>query len=497
MSKRTAISHIRTFNFRLIYKLLGSLLMWLSAAMILPCAVSLVCHDGSQFELSISMLLMLAAGLFLHNIAGRGAAYELHEKESFWLTSLMWILIPLLGAMPFALSGSVNNFVDALFESVSGFTTTGSSILTNLDEVPRGVIVWRSMTQWVGGLGLIMFIIAMQRRLHVGGTHLYGAEFSGTIQRKLNPHMTTSVSLMWRVYIAMTIGLLAILLLTGNGFLNAFCITMSAVSSGGFLPSSAGLSDFSTLSLGVLTVFMLFSGINIALLYKLFTGHFADMWHDEELRLYLILYVCGASAISVSMYSAGITLPSAIGRTCFHVASTISTCGLVLPADTSMPTWPLLAAIITLLFIVLGASAGSTGGGLKLKRVMILFRYVQNYLLSMVHPRAVAKVKIDGRVISNEYINKVFAFVFLYMAFAAGGTLLLTAGGQPLASSICLALANLSNLGPTPLIHIADPTFCYAALPTLSKCGLIVLMLVGRIEIFALIAIFSPAYWKR
>lgn len=489
-----SMKHIRKFNFRLIAHLAGMLMVVMASAMLLPIIASIYYGDGEQFDLILSSALMMAIGLFFRNILGRGASYELHEKESFWIVAISWITVPLTGSIPYLLTGTLKSFTDAAFESFSGFTTTGASVLCQLNTVPRGLLVWRSLTQWIGGLGLIMFVIALLRKLNVGSAQLYDAEFSGTVQRKLHPRISTSVTFMWLVYLGMTLTLFLLLILSGNEFLIAFNTALSVVSTGGFQISDAGIEGLSATSMWFVTIFMFFSGVNIALLFRFITGHGRDLFRSEEFRLYLLVFLISFLLSSLSFILRGNPVKESLGFSAFHLASTISTCGLTI---TPPQHWPLLVSAITFILIIVGAMSGSTGGGLKLKRIMLLIRYVRNYFIRMIHPNVVFTVRIDKHIISDEYINKIFAFVFMYIFFIVGGAFILTLCGLTIPQAVCMAAANISNLGPTPLLGEVGAHLSYVTLPIAAKWTLMVLMLVGRVEIFAIMAIVSPAYWRR
>ncbi|MCQ2278060.1 MAG: TrkH family potassium uptake protein [Bacteroidales bacterium] len=487
------LRHIRRFNFRLVARLLGLMLIIMGLSMAFPILVSILYQDGSQYDLTISALLILMVGLLMRNFIGRNCNYELHEKESFWITSVVWIFVPLMGALPFLFTGSLSTFTDACFESFSGFTTTGSSVLSDLERVPKGLLLWRGMTQWIGGLGLILFLIALFRKLSVGSTQLYDAEFSGTVQRKLHPRISTSVQLMWMIYVGMTLLLWGLLMMSGIDFFDSVCTTLATVSTGGFMVHDNGVSSFPQSALVCLTLFMFLSGVNIAIIYRLVAGKPKEMWHNEEFRVYLVVFFIAVVSLSVAFYVQENGLLASINYAFFHVASTISTCGLSIPSPNN---WPRIASAITFVLIIIGASAGSTGGALKIKRVMILVKYVRNYFTRMLHPHAVFSVTIDDTRISDDYINKIFGFVFMYVMFIVGGGFVLTICGLDIPTAVCVSAANIANLGPSPLIDVLGANFDYVTLVPLAKWTLIVLMLVGRIEIFAIIALFSPAYWR-
>ncbi len=470
------------------------LLLVMALAMALPVVVSLHYGDGAQYALGFSAFMLLAIGLLLRNIVGRNASYGLRERESFWITAVAWLVVPLAGALPYLFTGVLGTFTDAAFESVSGFTTTGSSVIANPAVIPQGMLMWRSITQWIGGLGLILFVVAFLKRLNQGSLQLYAAEFSGTQQRKLHPHIAKSVSRMWRIYTLITLILIALLILAGNGVLDSFCLALSTVSTGGFMTTQFGMSGYSDLTLSILTVFMFLSGVNVALLYNLFTFRWRQLRLNHEFALYVGIFLFAALSCTVAFGMVGNPWLESVQYSFFHIASTVSTCGFYTnPPD----VWPFWVSVVTFLLILTGASAGSTGGGLKLRRLMTLSIYLRNYLTRMVHPNVVFTVKIDHKVVPGEYVNKIFGFVFLYICFIIGGAFVLTFSGSSIADAFCLAAANISNLGPSPLINSLGASLDYAALPDLAKWTLMVLMLAGRLEIFALLAIVSPAYWKR
>lgn len=472
------------------------LLIYLSIGMLLPVAISLYAADGAQFSLAASAMIILTVGLLLRNILGRHAEYDIRERESIWMTVIIWLVVPLCGTLPYLFTNN-NTFADALFESFSGFTTTGSSVLVHPEDLPAGLLVYRAMTQWVGGLGLLLFVVATLRKLGVSAGSLYNAEFSGTQQRKLHPRLARSVSRMWRVYIIITLAMIVLLLVQGASLVDSVALAFSTVSTGGFVTHSTGVAHLGTGVMIVIVVFMFLSGINVALLYRFFTLRWrrpVPLWRDEELRVYLSVFLVSVAACAVSFLSEGNDYRQALPYSVFHIASTMSTTGFYLP---SLPRPALLVSVLTFVLIVVGASAGSTGGGLKLRRIIILAKYIANYFTRMMHPNAVFRVKVNGEVVDDGYIRKVFAFVFLYIAFIVAGAFVLTLCGTSIPEAVCMAAANVSNLGPSPLINNLGGSLDYALLPVAGKLTLVVLMLAGRLEIFALVAVFSPSYWRK
>ena len=486
---------MRKLNYRLVARLAGLLTLTMAGGMVLPVAVSFYYGDGAQYALIFAALLMTAVGLFLRNLVGRHATYDLRERESFWITSVVWITVPLCGALPYLMTGTLGSFTDAAFESVSGFTTTGSSVIVHPEAIPQSVLMWRSMTQWIGGLGLILLVVALLRRLSGGSLKLYAAEFSGTQQKKLHPHIAKSVMRMWFIYSLITVVLITLLALAGNGWLDSVCLALCTVSTGGFMTAQYGLAGYSELTLNILTVFMFLSGVNVALLYNLFTLKWRRFKLNHEFVLYAVIFLLAALScyVAFSIANGDFTIKN-LEFSLFHIASTVSTCGFYTEGPV---VWPFWASVVTFVLILSGACAGSTGGGIKLRRLMVLFLYMRNYMTRMVHPHVVFTIKIDHKVVPGDYVNKIFGFLFLYICFIIGGAFLLTMSGSSIADAFCLASANISNLGPSPLINSLGANLEYASLPLLSKWTLMGLMLAGRLEIFALLAIVSPAYWRR
>ena len=461
--------------------------------MLMPLAVSVYERDGMQFALAVSEMLMLMAGLFLRNIAGGKASYELREDESYWLTAAAWIVLPLFGTLPYLFTGVTPSFIDAVFESFSGFTTTGSSVILVPEKLPPSMLTYRALTQWVGGLGLLLFVVALLRRLGLGAGSLYEAEFSGTQQRKLHPRLAHSVTRMWTIYGLLTVTMMCVLWFQGVGLVDAFCTACSTVSTGGFVTHAGGITALGHGATVTVTVFMFLSGVNVALLYRIFTLKWRHLWRDEELRTYTVLFVVSVAVCTAAFATEGEALKKAAAFSVFHIASTMSTCGFYTPVPAH---WSFVVSVLTFLLIVTGASAGSTGGGIKLRRIMIMVQYVANYFTRMIHPNAVRQVKVNGEIVESGYINKVFAFVFLYIIFIVGGGFVLTMAGSSIPDALCMAAANISNLGPSPLINAMGGNLDYALLPPIAKGTLTLLMVAGRVELFAILAVVSPAYWR-
>lgn len=484
--------HTRIFNGKLVARLLGVMLLVMAGFMVFPAILSFCYNDGALHGFLQSIATMIILGVFFRNIVGRSASYEFHEKESFWITGVVWIVVPIVCALPYWLTGVLPHFIDAVFESFSGFTSTGSTIIRHLDRVPKSVLVWRSLTQWIGGMGFIMLAIAFFRKLKVGTLHLYSAEFSGTIQQKIHPRISTTVSRMWYVYVVFTVLMFVVLMLLGNDFVDSVCLSFSTISTGGFSPRPDSITSFSEYTQLAVTVFMFLAGTNISLLYYLLLCRPRMIWKSEEFRTYLFVILVASVLLTLMLFGQGVDVGKSAEYSLFQVVSTISTSGYYI----SMPQgWMKVIPLFLFMLMFFGACSGSTGGGIKMARIMILFKYVRNQFVIMLHPRAVAPVKIDGKVIKMDYINKIFAFLFMYFIFMVSGAFVLMCCGFGLADSMAVVSANIANIGP--VIDTMGASWCYADFPLAAKVTIIVEMLMGRLEIFAIIAIFSPSYWRR
>lgn len=484
----------RKINHKLIARTIGVLMMIIAASTLFPLGVSLATDDGAFAGLLGSSILTASLGMLFFFGIGRNASYKICERDSFWATGLVWLSVPIIGALPYLFSGEIDRFTDALFESVSGFSTTGSSIIPHPEKLPPSILLWRSMTQWFGGLGLILLIVMLMKRLNTGSSMLYNAEFSGGMQKKLHPHMSTSVRLMWITYCFFTIVLMALLIACGNRKIDSICLALSTVSTGGFMPDRGGLNIYNSQTLSVLGIAMFLAGLNIALLYKILFLKWKTLQKNEEARIYIITFLFAATIATLSLLFCGNGFSESAGFALLHISSTLSTCGFVYDQPANSSRW---VSVITFCLILAGACTGSTGGGVKLKRLIIIFKYVQNYLIAMIHPAVVTVVTIDNERVQQNYINKIFAFVFMYIMLLLGGAFMLTLCDISIHDSLCIAEANLSNIGPSMLINNMGAGVDYTLLPDLGKWTLMGLMLAGRLEIFALLAIFSPQYWKQ
>jgi len=481
-------------RWRYIYNVVGVLTFFFGLTMIFPIIVSLIYGDHSLTPLIESMLATLAFGLILHLINRRSRIEVISQREGMAIVSMGWISVSLFGALPFFLNGTLIAFTDAFFESVSGFTTTGASVLTNIEIVPQSILFWRSFIQWLGGMGIIVLSLAILPFLGVGGMQLYKAEVPTPVPDKLKPRIRDTAMLLWKVYSLMSLLQVVFLIFGGMSLFDALCHTFTTMPTGGFSTKNASIAHYNNLYVDiVIIVFMILAGINFSLHYQVLRGKPLAFWRDSECRFFLISTLLFMILVSFNIYRNPYEgIGDAFRYGSFQVASIVTTTGFT---TVDYEKWPVFSQFILLILMFLGASAGSTGGGVKSLRVMLFFKYCGRELFYLVHPRAVTHVKIGGKVVPEDVIRSVMGFLGLYVGIFVVSSLLLSALGVDLVTSIGATAATLGNVGPG--LGLVGPIDNYANIPYLGKWLLSWCMLLGRLEIYTLIIFFAPAFWRK
>lgn len=461
--------------------------------MIFSMVVSILYKEYSTVRSFLySASICFAIGLLLRNIIGRKVRESLHRKEGFLIVGLVWIIVPLAGSLPFMLDGVLPSFVNAFFESMSGFTSTGATVIKQLEETPKGILFWRSLSQWIGGGGLILFTITILKSLKEDRQHLYVAELTGPLKPKIHPKITETSRRFWYVYILMTIAAFLLLLPGDMTVFESICHAMGTVSTGGFSTRNEGLASFSNYSQYVVMIFMFLAGISFALLFFFLTGKLGKLWKDEQFRWYLRLSVLFIVAIFIGLkFHFKNDMEFAFRTAAFTVSSIISTTGYVIYRNVEFGIF----IPITLFFLMLiGGCSGSTSGGIKISRILILFKYIFSQFKKQSHPQAVIPIKNNGIIMKQDVINTVFAFFFMYLLFIITGGLILSISGESIRDSLSMSASAMGNIGP--LVNSLCVSCSYTDLTSVSKWVLSFLMLAGRLEIFALIALFSKSFWR-
>ena len=433
--------------------------------------------------------LLFAAGRFQTDYRKAGI------REGLVVVSLAWIFASLIGALPYHIYGMTSSFTDAFFEAMSGFTTTGASILTDIEAHPRGLLFWRGLTHWIGGMGIIVFSLAVLPFIGVGGIHLLKAEVPGFGHEKMTPRLHQMALRLWGIYLGLTALLAVLYLVGGMSLFDALTHSFSTVATGGLSPKNGSLGHFrSPFIEWSTTLFMFLSGVNFALHYRFILRRPGVYRRDEEFRLYSMIVIFSSLAVAGVLFGRGCypSIEEALRRGTFHVVSIITTTGYF-TADYQL--WPVFIHILFIFLVFVGACAGSTGGGLKTLRVLVLARMAGKGPASSLHPGGVFLVKIRGRPAGEDAASSVTAFFILYLTVFAAGALLMAALGQDFETAVTSAAAALSNTGPG--FGTVGPASNYFHIPAAGKWVLSLLMLLGRLELYALILLFYPGTWRK
>lgn len=485
----------RVESFLPIANVLGRMLMVFSLAYILPIVVSLWYHDGSAAKFADAMLIAAGAGFALAFGTQRHAR-ELKTRDGFLLVTLSWTLMAAIGAVPLMLVYEKMSFTDAFFETISALTTTGSTVITGLDHAAPAVNVWRHELQWLGGMGIIVLAVAILPLLGVGGMQLYKAEMPGPMKEaKLTARIADTAKALWLVYVALTVACLVSLRLAGMDWFDALCHSFSALSLGGFSTRDASIGAWDSPAVeGVLIVFMLLAGVNFATHYLAWSGR--SLRHylaDAEGKAFLVLVLASSIVIAAFLryHGAYADIATALRHASFNVISIATTTGY---ASVDFDRWPVFAPIWMLMLSGISASSGSTGGGIKMVRSLILYKQARRELHRSLHPNVVEVIKVGGTAVANKVAFAVLGFIFLYFVTALTMTLLLLASGLDFVSSVSAIIASINNMGPG--LGTVGPAQNYAGLTDFQKWVCSATMLLGRLEILSVVVIFTRNFWR-
>ncbi len=481
-------------RWRYILNTVGVLTLFFGGTMVVPLAFDLFAMDRSLMPMVKAMGITLVGGLALMGLFRHEKTEIMSQREGMAIVSLGWTAIGLFGALPFYFSDASFYFVDAFFESVSGFTTTGSSILTDIEGLSAGLLVWRSFIQWLGGMGIIVLSIAILPFLGVGGMQLYKAEVPSPVPDKLKPRIRDTALILWKVYALFTVAETLLLMIGGMTFFDALNHAFTTMPTGGFSTKNASVAGFDSVYIDVvITVFMLLAGINFSLHYQVLKGRPLAFWKDSECRFYLVMSLILILVVTANIYRTVYADPGqALRYAAFQVVSIVTTTGY---ATADYELWPGMSQIIIFLCMFVGASAGSTGGGMKCLRIMLGFKYCYKELFSMIHPRAVSHIKIGGKTVPEDVVRSVLGFLALYMALFAISTVLLAGTGVDFVTALGAVAATIGNIGPG--FGMVGPVENFAQIPYWGKWLLSWCMLLGRLEIYTLIIIVVPEFWRK
>ncbi len=480
-------------RWRYVLNVIGLLTLFSGLTMLAPLGVGVFFGDASVAPLLISIAITVLFGLILHVAFRRVRVEVLSPREAMAIVALGWVAIGAFGALPFLLGIDLKP-VDAVFEAVSGFTTTGSSILTDIESVPKGLLFWRSQIQWLGGMGIIVLSIAILPFLKLGGMQLYKAEVPSPVPDRLRPHIRDTAMVLWKVYAAFTLLQVLLLMVGGMDLFDSFCHAFTTMPTGGYSTWNASIAYFDSVYLDVVfIVFMLIAGINFSLHYLLVKGQPLAFWRDTECRFFLALVLVLTAVVAWDIHGTVYeSLGQALRYAAFQVVSIITTTGY---ATADYELWPGASQLILLLCMFVGASAGSTGGGMKCLRVIVALKYCYRELFLLLHPHAVSRIKLSGKAVSEDVVRSVIGFLALYVGLFAAGILLVAWTGVDFTTSIGAVAAALGNIGPG--FGTVGPTENFAHLPEAAKWILIWCMLLGRLEIYTVIILIVPEFYRK
>jgi len=481
-------------NRKMIGKVLGFLLL-LECLFLLPPAL-ISAYDGETAALWAFFTTMLACVVLGGGLSlfCRDARRNFYAREGLLITALGWVLLSAMGALPFWLSGEIPHYIDALFEVISGFTTTGASILSNVEALSRGLLFWRSFTHWLGGMGILVFLLAVVPMGKEGySVHLLRAESPGPSVGKLVPKIRQTAGILYALYVALTVLCIVFLLLGGMPLFDSLCTAFGTAGTGGFGIKNDSIAGYSPYLQTVCTVFMALFGVNFSIYFLLLLGKVRQALQSEELRVYLGILLGATAVITVDIVRLyGGSFRWALHDAAFTVSSIMTTTGF---ATADFNAWPQLSRSILVILMVVGACAGSTGGGIKCARLVLMYKHLAAQIRRTLHPRSVNLIRVEGRTVSEETVQGVNTYMIAYSAIAVASFLILSLDDLSLETNLTAVMACLNNIGPG--LDAVGPTSNYSVFSDLSKVVLMLNMLLGRLEIFPLLIMLSPRTWKK
>lgn len=483
-------------NKALIFRIMGSLILIEAGLLVLSLCIGLLYQEYDISAFLYTSLIAAAIGLTLR-FMGRKAENRMSRRDGYIVVASAWTVFSIIGMLPYMLSGFIPNLADAFFETMSGFTATGATILDNIEDGGHGLLFWRSMTQWVGGLGIVFFTIAILPIFGLGEVKLFAAEATGPTHDKLHPRISTTAQRIWTVYSGLTLLCTALLMLGGMDWYDAICHSLTCTATGGFSNYQDSIAHFHSAYIEyVIIIFMFICSINFTLIYQcFFQGHLTRFWKDTELKWFTIIVggaavLCGFTLYS-PIYDVELSLEESFRQSLFQVVSVVSTTGYA-TADYNL--WPHVTWSVLCLLMFMGGCAGSTVGGFKAIRIVMLSKLSYNEFKHILHPNSVMPVRINDHVIDSGMRSTLIAFFYIYIITVIIGTILFNFMGLAFSESIGVSLSCVSNVGPA--FGEFGPAFSWSHLPDAGKFLASFLMLIGRLEIFSVLLLFTPQFWR-
>lgn len=479
-------------NYKAVLSILGNVVKYMVALLFVPLLIALYYGEGDAKSFLLTILIGAPIGFILSNIKAEKKA--IYAKEGFLIVGFAWIIISAIGALPFVISGAIPSFIDAFFETVSGFTTTGATILTAIEGLPKGILFWRSFTHWIGGMGFLIFMLALIPSLGSNSIHLLKAESPGPSPGKIVPKIKETAKILYLIYFALTLIEGILLMCAGMNLYDAVIHAMGTAGTGGFSNMNASIAAFNSPAIEwIITIFMLIFGINFALYFQILKGNFKGFFKNEELRYYLLIILSAFILITVNIISLnGGDIILSVRQSAFQVSSIVTSTGF---ATVDFNFWPTLSKLIIVMIMFVGAMAGSTGGGIKTVRIVIMLKAIKREINKIIHPKRVNSVKIDGKTVDEDIIHGVFLFIGAYIIISLIAIFIISFDNFDVVTTVTSVITTMSNIGPG--LEVVGPAGNFAAFSPLSKLVLSFCMLAGRLEIYPMLIMFSPSIWRK
>lgn len=482
------------FNVKVILKIIGALLMMNGGLMLTSIPFSIYFNEGDLMAIIASSMITTATGILFWLLARGNTRTELQKRDGYLIVTLGWISMSAFGSLPYIFSGAIPDFTNAFFETISGYSTTGATVLNDIEAVHKGILFWRSMTQWIGGMGIIVLTIAILPILGIGGMQLFIAEAPGITPDKLQPRIKETAIRLWAIYIGLT-GLEFLLLWVGGmSFYDAINHALTTMATGGFSTKNASIAYYESPFIQyVIIVFMFLAGTSFTMTYYVFKGNFAKVFQNEEFRFYLIFTLTVSLLVGLVIYNLGHdTFEKSIRDALFQVVSIVTTTGYVTHDYTA---WTYFLTVIFFLLLFAGGSAGSTAGGVKLVRHILLIKNSFVEFKRILHPSAIIPVRFNGKAVNREIIYNILAFIMIYILIFCAGSIAVASFNIDFMTALGAVGTSLGNIGPG--VGEVGPVDNFFHLPNPVKWILSFLMLVGRLELFTVLLLFTPYFWKK
>ncbi len=485
------MDRIKTDYF-IILHFISIVMVFESLLIVFPIIVSLIYRESTSLQLFLSSIVILVPGLLLNVFTRKFRNTEPGRKESIIIVSIGWFILGFFGTFPYLFTGTIPGFTNAFFESISGFTTTGSSILADIEILPKSILFWRAETHWIGGMGIIVLVVAVMPFLHISGMYLYQSETSSAAEERIAVRIKNVARNLWMVYLGITVTEIILLTIGKMSLFDSICHSFATVATGGFSTKNASIAGFSPYIQYIVMLFMLLSGINFAVHVLMLKRDFRKALSNEELRLYLgIIIIIGLIITFILYLENNISFEKAFRDSFFQVISILTATGF---ATADYLSWPIQAIFLIAMLMLIGASAGSTGGGIKVIRHLISFKRIKQSLQNIIYPNSVISIRYNGNSVEQKHVSSIMAFIFLYFTILLLSTIVLLITGLDMPTSFGAAATCMAGIGPG--FGEVGPVGNFLEIPGISKYFLTFLMVLGRLELYSILVIFTRSFWR-